>query len=421
MAPSLTAGNTGDALFLKYNAIERGTYRHVEFFKRDENVLGLFNTRIHSNKLFAKHQRFKTMYRQFLKRLLYRSWGLKTMTPDDQFCAIFYLIAQNRVEEATAVYRAMDGKSAKRTSAMMYDYVGTFLSFFEKDPAKALEKEDTVHKWLAVKLPTTRRKMWSAVKRQLGELKNRQKTLSEFQDTENAKKAKMALPKLNFIIDAAKKQIRVKSKNVKTVTANFYSINIEQLFSISPFTAGRDALSYVQPTATMQFETVKKEEVKERDSDSSEDSEEEEDRKRRAAAAKKRDPNADVVNHENFPKGFSEKSNFVVELLGDGTTGPRVAKTRFNNELYVEFNSQRGDLFVGNFSKFPVVKAYVKVYLATERNPDGFFLKDGYTDLRGRFDYLSSNTDAHQDGTKVAVLVVSESCGANVYYADKQK
>jgi len=279
-----------------------------------------------------------------------------------------------------------------------------------------------VHKWLAVKLPTTRRKMWSAVKRQMTELKNRQKTLDQFQDTNNAQKAKMAEPKLNFIIDAAKKQIRVKSKNVKTVTANFYSINIEQLFSISPFTAGRDALSYVQPTATMQFETVKKEEeVKERDSDSTTDSEAEEQRRRKMSAARKRDPNADVVNTRDFPKGFSEKSNFVVELLGDGTTGPRVAKTQFNNNLYVEFNKARGDLFVGNFSKFPEVKAYVKVYLATAKNPDGFFLKDGYTDLRGRFDYLSSNTDAHQDGTKVAVLVVSEACGANVYYADIQK
>jgi len=422
MAPSLTAENTGDALFLNYNAIERGTYRHVEFFKRDENVLGLFNTRIHSNKLFGKHQRFKTLYREFLKRLLYRSWGLPTMTPDDQFCFIFYLIAQNRVKEATAVYKAMDGKVAKKTSAMMYDYVGVFLSFFEEDSTKALSKESLVHKWLSTKLPTTKRKMWSAVKKQMEELKNggTQKILSEFQDTENAKKAKLAQPKLNFIIDAAKKQIRVKSKNIQTVTANFYAINIEQLFSISPFTAGRDALSYVQPTASINFPAKKKEEVKERDDYSeSEDSEAEDQRKRKMSTAKK--ANSDVVNTQDFPKGFSEKSNFVVELLGDGTTGPRVAKTQFNNSLYVEFNKSRGDMFVGNFSKFPEVRAYVKVYLATERNPDGFFLKDGYTDLRGRFDYLSSNTDASRDGTKVAVLVVSESCGANVYYADIQK
>merc|ERR1712242_390713 len=209
----------------------------------------------------------------------------------------------------------------------------------------------------------------------------------------NAKRAQLATARLNFIIDDAKKQIRVKSKNVRAVTANFYSINIEQLFSISPFTAGRDALSFVQPTATMQFETDHKADV----------------------------APEEVVSHQDFPKGFSEKSNFVLELLGDGATGPRVARTHFNNSLFVEFNEDRGDLFVGDLSKAPQVRAYVKVYLATERNPVGFFLKDGYTDLRGRFDYLSSNTNASRDGTKVAVLVVSESCGANVYYADIKK
>jgi len=304
---------------------------------------------------------------------------------------------------------------------MMYDYVGVFLSFFEEDSTKALSKESLVHKWLSTKLPTTKRKMWSAVKKQMEELKNggTQKILSEFQDTENAKKAQLAEPKLNFIIDAAKKQIRIKSKNIRTITANFYAINIEQLFSISPFTAGRDALSYVQPTATVEI-TAKKEESKERDDyTESEDSEAEDQRRRKMSSAKK--GNSGVVSTQEFPKGFSEKSNFVVELLGDGPTGPRVAKTQFNNSLYVEFNTSRGDLFVGNFSKFPEVQAYIKVYLATERNPDGFFLKDGYTDLRGRFDYLSSNTEASQEGTKVAVLVVSESCGANVYYADIKK
>merc|ERR1719150_2140618 len=153
---------------------------------------------------------------------------------------------------------------------MMYDYTATFLSFFDKDPQKALEKQDTTHKWLAVKLPTTKRKMWTAVKKQLTELQNRQKTLDEFKDSENAKKMKQSQPKLNFTIDVAKKQIRIKSKNIKKITGNFYAINIERLFSNAPFkNAGKDALSYVQPTTTINIETTKKtENNKKNDSDS---------------------------------------------------------------------------------------------------------------------------------------------------------
>ena len=65
LAP-LTGENTGDPLFLNYNAYERNTYRHIEFFKRDENILGLFNTRIHQNNLLNKNERFKQVYRDFL-------------------------------------------------------------------------------------------------------------------------------------------------------------------------------------------------------------------------------------------------------------------------------------------------------------------------------------------------------------------
>merc|ERR1712154_519106 len=286
LAPALTGENTGDPLFLNHGAYERNTYRHIEFFQKDENILGLFNRRIHENNLLKKHERFKQIYRDFLIRCLYRSYGVKTMSVDDQFCAIFYLIAQNRIKQANAVFKAMDGKNAKKTSPMMYDYTATFLSFFDKDPQKALEKQDTTHKWLAVKLPTTKRKMWTAVKKQLTELQNRQKTLDDFKDSENAKRIKQLQPKLNFTIDAGKKQIRIKSKNIKTITANFYSINIEQLFSNAPFTAGKDALSYVQPTTTINIETTKKTESNKKD-DSDSDSDSEQEAKRQAAAKKK--------------------------------------------------------------------------------------------------------------------------------------
>merc|ERR1712113_644812 len=267
------------------------------------------------------------------------------------------------------------------------------------------------------KLPTTKRKMWEAVKKQLTELQNRQKTLDDFKDSENAKKNKQLQPKLNFIIDSSKKQIRIKSKNIKKITANFYSINIEQLFSNKPFTAGKDALSYVQPTTTLNIETIKKVEIKQKDSDDSTDSEEE---AKRQAALKKKDPNSEIVNTIVFPKNYDEKSNFVLELLGQGTN-LRIAKTQYNNSLYVEFNKERGDVFVGNFSKFPVVKAYIKVYLSTTLNPNGFFLKDGYTDLRGRFNYLSTDVAVPHDAIKVAVLIASDSCGANIYYVDIKK
>jgi 5-hydroxyisourate hydrolase-like protein (transthyretin family) len=59
----------------------------------------------------------------------------------------------------------------------------------------------------------------------------------------------------------------------------------------------------------------------------------------------------------------------------------------------------------------PVPKVYVKVYA---KLADGSvkFHKDGYTDLRGRFDYVSVNTQERQAIERFSILVLSEDRGA---------
>ena len=73
----------------------------------------------------------------------------------------------------------------------------------------------------------------------------------------------------------------------------------------------------------------------------------------------------------------------------------------------------------------PLPKAYVKVY-ARHKGGDVRFLKDGYTDLRGRFDYVSVSEDSAggQDVgalERLAILVLSENNGAAVREADPPK
>ena len=59
----------------------------------------------------------------------------------------------------------------------------------------------------------------------------------------------------------------------------------------------------------------------------------------------------------------------------------------------------------------PVSKVYVKVYA---KLADGSvkFHKDGYTDLRGRFDYVSVNTPERQAIERFSILVLSDDRGA---------
>ena len=128
----------------------------------------------------------------------------------------------------------------------------------------------------------------------------------------------------------------------------------------------------------------------------------------------------------------------LVEILGGGQ---RKAQAYHANtfKLTVAENYGRLELRDQAADK-PVSKAYVKVY-ARLKNGTVRFFKDGYTDLRGKFDYssLNSSESAHQpaplardsgsgetmsyqmlqpqelnDVEKLAILILSEAHGAMV-------
>jgi hypothetical protein len=58
----------------------------------------------------------------------------------------------------------------------------------------------------------------------------------------------------------------------------------------------------------------------------------------------------------------------------------------------------------------PLPATYVKVYATV--NGSVVFWKDGYTDLRGRFDWRSIGSDQAGTATQFAILLVSDTHGA---------
>ena len=65
-------------------------------------------------------------------------------------------------------------------------------------------------------------------------------------------------------------------------------------------------------------------------------------------------------------------------------------------------------------------KIYVKVY-AKMKNGGVKFYKDGYTDLRGRFDYTSLSTNELDNVERFSMLVLSEEHGGVVREAAPPK
>ena len=65
----------------------------------------------------------------------------------------------------------------------------------------------------------------------------------------------------------------------------------------------------------------------------------------------------------------------------------------YSNTLDLRFAENYGRVEVRRATdQRPLSKAYVKVY-ARYNNGEVAFYKDGYTDLRGKFDYTSLNTN----------------------------
>src|SRR6185312_10411726 len=89
-----------------------------------------------------------------------------------------------------------------------------------------------------------------------------------------------------------------------------------------------------------------------------------------------------------LPPEFT-KANVLVEILG---AGQRKAQTYHANTLKLKIAENYGRLEARDEAQDkPVSKAYVKVYARLNNGTVRFF-KDGYTDLRGRFDYASLNS-----------------------------
>ena len=115
------------------------------------------------------------------------------------------------------------------------------------------------------------------------------------------------------------------------------------------------------------------------------------------------------------------EKNLVIEV-SNLSSGLKVLKTYYSALLRVRLIENYGELkvFIPNASGLdtPVPKTYVKVYQKKKSGEDKFF-KDGYTDLRGRFDYAQLSGTSISDVDKFAVFVSHEKYGSLIKEAKK--
>jgi hypothetical protein len=176
----------------------------------------------------------------------------------------------------------------------------------------------------------------------------------------------------------------VNYQNLDEIGVNYYQMDIELLFSRNPFVQQYSGqFSHIRPNAT---QTVKL-------------------------------PGDKTSHAFSLPEAL-HSSNVLVEITGGGQTK---SKAYYSNSLSVQVIENYGQVRVTHSdSGAMLAKVYVKAYA---RMKDGSvrFYKDGYTDLRGRFDYTSLNTNDLDFVEQFSLLILSDEHGAVVREATPPK
>jgi len=110
--------------------------------------------------------------------------------------------------------------------------------------------------------------------------------------------------------------------------------------------------------------------------------------------------------------------NVLVEITGGSETK---SQAYYSNSLAVQLIENYGQVRVthsGTGQPLPTV--YIKVYAQMQDGSVRFF-KDGYTDLRGRFEYTSLSTNELDFAQKFSLLILSDQHGAVVREANPPK
>lgn len=344
---------------LDIDPVERKTYEHLEYDP-------LVNPRAHAVGATRTilNPAVNQQYRAYLGNAAY----IGDLDARDRLGLVYYLLLQDRLSEARdQIARIDDGGLHER---LQTDYLRAWMSLRELDLDGALalatpHLEHPVPRWRS-RFTALHNAVLEARGQAAGEVdeRDRQQRLDRAADT---------APALEIKQDAGR--ILVHAHNLPRATLNLYPMDIELLFSRRPFnTGGGDGFGIVRPAFSQEIDLP-----------------------------------ADGVEFElKLPPAYRD-TNMVVELTG---RGQRASVARFANQLRVRVIQSFGQIEVRSAADDSFLpKTYVKVYAQGIDGRESFW-KDGYTDLRGRFDYISLNDRQPEEAVRFSILVLHPEHGA---------
>ncbi|HVH99677.1 MAG TPA: hypothetical protein VM869_13240, partial [Enhygromyxa sp.] len=346
-----------ESALVRTQPVERRWYQHLEYAP-------LVNARTHQlgHRRKILNSALEQQYRGFLQTLTYCA-----RPSDDQLVvAAYYALLQDRTREALAL---LDRVTPERvTGRLQWDYLQAYVALYRDDLATARQlaerhREHGVPRW---------RKRFANLLAVLDEAEGAAATVVDADDRQQ-QQARLAATEASFDFEVEGDTLVISYQNLSSCELSFYLMDIELLFSRQPFMQDQsDRFAIVEPNISVPLGLS-------------------------ASPTRIRLPEQ------------LRSANSIIEIVAGGV---RRSKANYANDLAVRVIEQYGQLRVHERSSGrALARAYVKVY-ARKHGGGVDFYKDGYTDLRGAFDYASLSTNELDHVERFAILVMSDARGA---------
>ena len=349
----------------------------------------IFNARVHKlgqNNKTILNKELRETYENFITYLI--KLNDKEIDSKCYIRLCYYLIIQDRIEDALKVFPRINTTEFNQNSSllMQYDYIAAYLDFSIGYPDFKIAKE-ICEKYKNFPL-THWCEMFEEIEDQIIEYEGKEicSDIDAILDEEKKKKQKVknvieAEPKLVFTIEN-KSQLNISYSNISEIFIKFYLIDLEILFSSTPFIkSNSDDFSFVQPNFVEKVileKSTKEQEL------------------------------IYIIPNEFLTK------NLFIEV---SSINKKAFDTYFSTVLKVVISENFGEIKVTQANKQPLNKVYVKVYAKMNDNSVKFY-KDGYTDLRGKFNYIQLNTDQLKSVKNFAVFIMHDEYGSIIKECD---
>ncbi len=327
------------------------------------------------------NDRLAVQYNRLLERIAYQP----ELRDGDRMAITYYMIVQNRIDEAIEHFDRIQ-VDALRTR-LQYDYMDAFLDFYRGRYEHASEIAERYSDYGVTRWRDLFATMHLQVQQRTAMIDGRPIPITDqfatdvsdpiqrmLLDARGADQANLAADAPSLDLSVQDGRLTLVHQRVDSIDVRFYLMDIELLFSRNPFVQqDGGALMAIQPnrieTIALDLERGKRE--------------------------------------LNIPAELANR-NVLIEVTSGGLSQTQVL---YANSMDVTVVDSFGRLQVTAENGKPVEKAYIKVYARHGGGQIKFF-KDGYTDLRGQFDYASLSTNDLETVERFAILILHPERGA---------